>query len=80
MAIQFPEEQRRRIREALQTYCRDHFDQDPGVLQTDVLYDFVVALVGAAAYNQGVADAQAYMQTKLLDLEIDVHEIVEFGK
>ena len=30
--------------------------------------------------HQGVVDAQAYLQTKLLDLEIDVHQTVEFGK
>ena len=54
------------------------FEEDIGELQVSRLIDFTLGSVGAIADNQGIADAQAYLQGKLLDLEIDVHEPVEY--
>jgi len=78
MSITFSAEAKARICEALRRYVRENFDRDIGLLQTDRLFEFTVNLLGAAAYNQAIADAQAWMQGKLLDLEGDLHEEVEY--
>ena len=79
MPIEFSAESRKRIYESLQTYVREEFNEDIGVLRTERLFDLVVKLIGATIYNQAINDAQAWLQGKLLDLEGDLHERVEFA-
>jgi len=78
MAIEFPAEEKDRIYRALREYVRENLDRDLGLLQTERLFEFMVNLIGSSAYNRAIADAQAWMQGKLLDLEGDLHEQVEY--
>jgi uncharacterized protein (DUF2164 family) len=78
MPIDFPAEEKDRIYRTLQEYMRENLDRDLGLLQTERLFEFMVNLIGASAYNRAIADAQAWLQGKLLDLEGDLHERVEF--
>lgn len=78
MPIEFPAESKKRISEALHDYFQDQFDEDLGVLRTEKLLDFVVNLIGASIYNQAITDAQAWLHGKVLDLEGDLHQQVEF--
>ena len=78
MATEFPAEEKDRIHRALQEYVRKNLECDMGLLQTERLFEFMVELIGASAYNRAIADAQAWMQGKLLDLEGDLHEQVEY--
>jgi uncharacterized protein (DUF2164 family) len=78
MTLEFPVEEKERIHRALQEYVRENLDCDIGLLQTERLFEFMVNLIGASAYNRAIADAQAWMQGKLLDLEGDLHERVEY--
>ena len=72
--LELPDDVRDRLFKALQAYACEHFDADLGVLRTEHFYEFVVGLIGSAAYNQGVHDAEAWLQGKLLDLEGDLFE------
>jgi uncharacterized protein (DUF2164 family) len=76
MAIEFPDDAKKRITTSLNAYVQDEFGEDLGDLRMVRLYEFLVGLIGAAAYNQGVADAQAWLHNKLIDLEIELHEDV----
>ncbi|MDY7107289.1 MAG: DUF2164 domain-containing protein [Planctomycetota bacterium] len=78
MPIDFPAEEKDRIYRALQEYVRENLDRDLGLLQTERLFEFMVKLIGASAYNRAIADAQAWIGGKLLDLEGDLHERVEY--
>ncbi|MHC4989504.1 MAG: DUF2164 domain-containing protein [Planctomycetota bacterium] len=78
MAITIAPESKQRIFASMQAYCREHLDCDPGLLQTEELYEFFVGLIGATVYNQAVGDTQAWLQQRLLDLEGDLHEQVEY--
>lgn len=78
MAIEIPAETKDRMYKALQQYVLENFDCDIGLLQTERLFEFMVNLIGAGAYNRAITDAQAWMQGKLLDLEGDLHEQVEY--
>ena len=78
MAIEFPDDVKNRMLRALGDYALEHFDRELGELQSAMLFEFTVNLVGAAAYNQAIQDAHAYLAGKLTDLEIDLHEKVEY--
>ena len=78
MSITIPPELKQRVFESMQAYCRENLDCDPGLLQTERLYEFFLNLIGATVYNQAVSDAQAWMQRRLIDIEGDLHETVEF--
>ena len=77
MSIDFDDETRRRAYESLQRFFREQFDEDLGLLRTEQVFEFMVGLIGAQAYNQAVSDAQAWLQRRLLDLEGDLNEEVE---
>ncbi len=78
MAIEMPDESRKRICEALEGYVSDNLDVDIGLLQSQKLFEFVMGLIGASVYNQAIADAQAYFQEKTADLDGSRFE-PEFG-
>jgi len=78
MAIEFSAEAKARIYKALELYLRENLDCDIGLLQTERLFEFLIHLIGPTAYNQAITDAQAWMHGKLLDLEGDLHELVEY--
>ena len=52
----------------------DEFDEDLSDFRATALLDFFVAQLGPAVYNQGVRDACAALQEKLIDLEGEVYE------
>lgn len=72
--VQLTDERRGRIIGELQGYFADSFDEDLSQFRAEGLLDFVLAQVGPAAYNQGVRDACAHLQEKLIDLEAEVYE------
>ncbi len=74
MPVQYEKDEHERIMQAIVAYWHDEFGEDIGVIKSQALFDFFNGLVGSAAYNRGVRDAQAYLQAKLLDLDIDLYE------
>ena len=74
MGIEFSSEARTAMFEKLQAFFLDEFEEELGELRTRRVFEFMVGLVGASAYNQAVSDAQAWLQGKLLDLEGDLHQ------
>ncbi|MBT8485628.1 MAG: DUF2164 domain-containing protein [Phycisphaerales bacterium] len=79
MPIEFDDATRQRILTSLERFAKEHLDAEIGLLQSELLFDFVLKLIGPSVYNQAVSDAGAYLQGKLLDLESDLHQTVEFG-
>ncbi|MEO1007674.1 MAG: DUF2164 domain-containing protein [Planctomycetota bacterium] len=79
MAIEYEPQTKADLIEALRAYVLDNLDRDMGDLQAGTLFEFVDGLVGAAAYNRGVADAQAWLTTRILDMPADLHESVDYG-
>ena len=77
MAVTLPDDVRNRIVKSLHAFVQEHYEQDLGELRLQVLYEYLMGLVAAAAYNQGVADSQTYMRKRLIDMEIDLEEKVQ---
>jgi uncharacterized protein (DUF2164 family) len=58
---------------SLRTWLADSLDEEVSDLQVELLLDHVVADIGPAIYNQGVADARTYMEERVADLDAAVH-------
>lgn len=57
---------------ALERFHLGEFDEELSPFRVQALIDFFVAELGPPVYNQGIHDAVAYVQDKLVDIEGDV--------
>lgn len=69
MAIELSAEAVKVLRASIKRYVAENLDQDIGDLKADLLLDYVVREIGPTIYNQAIADAQAYFQGRVADLE-----------
>lgn len=74
MRIQLTPDRRTTLIRSIKAYYLEEFDDSLSDFRAEGLLDFFVEQLGPPVYNQGVRDAQAYIQEKLLDLEGDVYE------
>ena len=79
MAIEIEPDVRNLLLDRLKSYFSDEFDLDIGDLRADQALSFMLGLVGNSAYNQGVADAQAWIATRVADVSAEIHENVDWG-
>ena len=74
MAIEIPKEKKKALVRAVQSYFEEKLDQEIGDLGSELLIDFFVKELGPAVYNQAIQDAQAFLQDKLVDMDVQLHE------
>jgi uncharacterized protein (DUF2164 family) len=60
---------------SIQRYFAQNMDGDIGELRAGMLLQYVLEEIGPSIYNQAIADAQAYMQDKVQDLEFCCHAL-----
>ncbi|HAD04174.1 MAG: hypothetical protein A2X84_08665 [Desulfuromonadaceae bacterium GWC2_58_13] len=69
MKIQLDKERAKIMIEKIQLYIQEEFGESIGDLRAGFLLDFFINELGPSIYNQGINDAQAFIQDKLIDLE-----------
>jgi uncharacterized protein (DUF2164 family) len=69
MAITIPGQARRKLIASIRRYFDEKLDEEIGELKAALLLDYVLAEIGPTVYNQAIADAQAFFQDKVSDLE-----------
>jgi uncharacterized protein (DUF2164 family) len=69
MAIEIPDETRRTLIASIRRYFAEEMDEEIGDLKASLLLDFVLQEVGPTVYNGAIADAQARMQERVVDLD-----------
>lgn len=74
MAIELPDATRRQLISSLRRYFERELDEEIGDLKARMLLDYLLIEVAPVAYNQGVRDAQSYIQDKTLELDGSVYE------
>jgi len=74
MAIKLSPEVTRQLQASIKRYFAEHLDQDIGDLKAGLVLDYCLKEIGPAVYNQAIADAQAYFQDRVADLEGVCHE------
>jgi uncharacterized protein (DUF2164 family) len=69
MAITLNPEAAKRLQVSIKRYVAENLDQEIGDLKAGLLLDFVLKEIGPTVYNRAIADAQAYFQGRVADLE-----------
>ena len=69
MAITLSPETTKQLNASIKRYVAENLDQDIGDLKAGLLLDYCLREIGPTIYNQAIADAQAYFQARVGDLE-----------
>jgi uncharacterized protein (DUF2164 family) len=69
MAIELSPETTKQLQSSIKRYFAENLDQDIGDLKAGMLLDYCLREIGPSVYNQAIADAQAYFQGRVGDLE-----------
>jgi uncharacterized protein (DUF2164 family) len=69
MAIKLSPEKTKQLHASIKRYVAENLDQEIGDLKAGMLLDYCLEEIGPAVYNRAIADAQAYFQGRVADLE-----------
>ncbi len=78
MAVRLTPDTERRLQASIKRFLSEQLDEDVGDLKAALFLEFVLKEIAPSVYNGAIADAQAYFQERVADLEGVCHE-VEFG-
>ena len=74
MAVELGKDPRAHAIKLIQGYFDQKRDETLGNLEAAFLLDFFLEQIGPIIYNRAVADAQALMQDKLIDIDGELFE------
>ena len=74
MAIELSKEARAEAIKSIERYFKESMDEPIGNIAAGALLNFFVEEIGPAVYNQAVAEVQERLQTRIAELDIEVHE------
>jgi uncharacterized protein (DUF2164 family) len=78
MTIELNKDARKQAVLSIERYFFDNMDEKIGNIQAAALLNFFVEEIGPCIYNQAVLEVQERLQTRIMELDIEVHED-EFG-
>lgn len=78
MAISLQDEARNQALKSVKRYFGERLEMEIGDLQATLLLEFFLEEIAPTVYNEAIADAQAYFQGRIADLETSCYEL-EFG-
>ena len=76
--MHFSHDDTRRALTSIKQFSAEHLDDEIGDLKAQLVLDFFMKELAPTVYNQAIADAQKYMQERVMDLEGVCHQH-EFG-
>ena len=74
MAIEIDKEARKQAIASIERYFKENMDEPIGNIAASGLLGFFVDEIGPPIYNQAVADVQERLQSRVSELDIEVHE------
>ena len=78
MTIELNKDARKQAVLSIERYFLDTMDEKIGNIQAAALLNFFVEEIGPCIYNQAVLDVQERLQTRIMEIDSEVHED-EFG-
>jgi uncharacterized protein (DUF2164 family) len=78
MTIELNKDARKLAVLSIERFFLDTLDEKIGNIQAAALLNFFVEEIGPCIYNQAVLDVQERLQTRIMEIDIEVHED-EFG-
>lgn len=74
MTIELNKEARQEAIASIERYFRENMDEPIGNIAAGALLGFFLEEIGPAIYNKAVADVQERLQSRIMELDIEVHE------
>ena len=74
MTIEITKEAHTQAVQSIERYFREHMDEPIGNMAAGGLLNFFLEEVGPLVYNKAVADVQARLQARVMEVDIEVHE------
>ena len=74
MAIEISQEATNVAIASIQRYFAENMDEPIGSLEAGSLLSFMLKEIGPVVYNKAIADAQARIQERVAELDVDVYE------
>jgi len=74
MTIEISTEASKAAITSIQRYFSENLDEEIGSLAAGALLGFFLQEIAPVVYNQAVADAQARLQARVMELDVEVYE------
>lgn len=74
MTIEISNEASKAAIASIQRYFSENLDEEIGNLAAGALLGFFLKEIGPVVYNQAVADAQARLQARVAEMDVEVYE------
>jgi uncharacterized protein (DUF2164 family) len=74
MAIELTKEVRKEAIASIERYFTENMDERIGNIAAGALLDFFVQEVGPTIYNRAVLEVQERLQSRLSEIDLEVHE------
>ncbi|MCW7540455.1 DUF2164 domain-containing protein [Aquabacterium sp. A7-Y] len=74
MTIEISKEARKEAIASIERYFLENMEEKIGNIAAGALLGFFLEEIGPIVYNKAVADVQERLQTRIMELDIEVHE------
>ena len=74
MTIELPKDARAEAVASIERYFQENMDERIGNIAAAALLNFFVEEIGPSIYNRAVAEVQERLQTRVMELDLEVHE------
>jgi len=78
MAIELRDDVRKQALASIKAYFEERFEEEIGELQAQMMLDFFLEELAPTVYNKAIADAQAFVQEHVVEIDATCFE-PEFG-
>jgi uncharacterized protein (DUF2164 family) len=74
MSIELSKEDRKEAIDSIERYFRENMEEKIGNIAASGLLSFILEEIGPSIYNKAVADVQERLQTRIAELDFEIHE------
>ncbi|MCX7162293.1 MAG: DUF2164 domain-containing protein [Rhodocyclales bacterium] len=74
MTIEISKEARKEVIVSIERYFRENMEEPIGNVTAGALLSFFLEELGPVVYNKAVADVQGNIQSRIAEIDIEIHE------
>jgi len=74
MTIELTKEARKAAASSIQRYLNENMEENIGNVTADGLLQFFIEEIGPCIYNKAVSDVQERLQSRIMELDVEVYE------
>ena len=74
MTIELSKEARKEAISSIERYFNENMEEKIGNVAAGALLNFFLEEVGPCVYNKAVSDVQDRLQTRIMEIDIEIHE------